>query len=124
MSALILVIDDDLIVRKTVTRILEDENYRVLAVENGDQGLAAFRKVQPDLVLTDIIMPEKEGLETIITIRLEHPSAKIIAMSGGGRIQNSDFLKMAKAFGANETLSKPFGPEELLELVGRCLTQA
>lgn len=118
---MILVVDDDLIVRETVTRILEDNGYRVLTAENGAQALEIFRAKQPDLVLTDIIMPEKEGIETIIVIRKERRAARIVAMSGGGRVQNRHFLDLAKALGADEVLEKPFSDAELLEKVRRCL---
>jgi CheY-like chemotaxis protein len=121
MTALILVVDDDVIVRETITRILEDKGYRVLTAENGDEGLSLFRAKRPDLVLTDIIMPEKEGIETIIVIRKEAPAARIIAMSGGGRAQNKHFLDLAKALGADDALDKPFIEADLLDRVERCL---
>jgi DNA-binding response OmpR family regulator len=117
----ILVIDDDGLVRDTIVRILERKGYRVLVAEDGARGLRMFRSEQPDLVITDIIMPEKEGLETIREIRGERPEAKILAVSGGGRIGNIDFLEFAGKLGACEIMPKPFDPADLLDAVGRCL---
>src|ERR1700731_236020 len=109
----ILVIDDNELVRQTVQCILEDEGYTVTCAEDGVRGMAAFRDRRPDLVLTDIMMPEKEGLETIMEMRSDWPGRPIIAMSGGGRIKNANFLKMARELGPDPTLAKPFAPEEL-----------
>ena len=120
----ILVIDDDVIVRETIVQILEDRGYTVLSAEDGDRGLALFRAERPDLVITDIIMPEKEGIQTITEMRGERPDAKIIAISGGGRIGNTDFLKIARHLGAMDIIPKPFDPDELVSRVRRCLNGA
>jgi len=88
---------------------------------DGVRGLRMFRSEQPDLVITDIIMPEKEGIETIREIRGDCPDAKIIAISGGGRIGNMDFLKVAEKVGASEIIAKPFDPTGLGNIVSRCL---
>jgi DNA-binding response OmpR family regulator len=117
----ILVIDDDTIVRNTIIQILEDESYEVLSAEDGIRGMALFRSEQPDLVITDIIMPEQEGIQTITEMRKTKPDAKIIAMSGGGRIGNTDFLKIALVLGAMNVIPKPFDPDELLMIVSACL---
>jgi two-component system chemotaxis response regulator CheY len=117
----ILVIDDDVIVRETIVQILEDGGYQVLSAEDGKRGMAAFRRERPDLVITDIIMPEQEGIQTITEIRGVKPDAKIIAISGGGRIGNTDFLKIARHLGAFDAIAKPFDPDDLLNRVGRCL---
>jgi DNA-binding response OmpR family regulator len=119
--AKILVVDDDAMVRTTMSTILRHHGFEVELAINGKQGLAAFREAAPDLVITDIIMPEKEGLETIIEMRRVRPSIKIIAMSGGGRVGNSDFLRMAKSLGADAVIPKPFGPNDLLGCVKTCL---
>ena len=119
--AKILVIDDDIIVRKTLIQILEDRGYQVVSAEDGKRGVAAFRSERPDLVITDIIMPEQEGIQTITEIRGMTPEAKIIAISGGGRIGNTDFLKIARHLGAADIISKPFDPDDLLSRVGLCL---
>ncbi len=117
----VLVIDDDSLVRDTIVRILERKGYQVLVACDGLRGLRMFRSEQPDLVITDIIMPEKEGLETIRDIRAECPDVKIIAISGGARIGNMDFLEMAGKLGASEIIPKPFDPSELISIVARCL---
>jgi DNA-binding NtrC family response regulator len=119
--AKILVIDDDVIVRETIVQILEDGGHQVVSAEDGKRGMAAFRSEHPDLVITDIIMPEQEGIQTITEIRGVQPNAKIIAISGGGRIGNTDFLKIARHLGAFDAIAKPFDPDDLLSRVGRCL---
>jgi two-component system, chemotaxis family, chemotaxis protein CheY len=120
--AKILVIEDDTIVRMTVARLLEDAGYQVLCAVDGRQGMALFRSEQPDLVITDIIMPEQEGIQTITEMSKARPDAKIIAMSGGGRIGNIDFLKIAQALGAMDVVPKPFDPDFLLAVVENCLS--
>lgn len=119
----ILVIDDDLLVRRTIVRILRGAGYETLVAENGSLGLDLFERERPDLVITDIIMPEKEGIETIRAIRQLSPEAKIIAMSGGGRTGNADFLAMAGKLGASDTLHKPFGAAQLVASVARWLAK-
>ena len=117
----ILVIDDEELARFTVREILEGAGYEVAEAKNGNQGLA-FQKAQPnDLVITDIIMPDKEGVETIIELKRDFPTLPIIAISGGGRTRNLDFLKLAEQYGAQKVLAKPFSEEELLESVQTCL---
>jgi two-component system chemotaxis response regulator CheY len=117
----ILVIDDDALVRKTIVHLLEEAGYVVPSAEDGVRGMAMFRSEQPDLVITDIIMPEQEGIQTIAEMRKAKPDAKIIAISGGGRIGNTDFLKIARVLGAMDVISKPFDPDELLTIVRDCL---
>ena len=113
----ILVIDDDVMVRKTIIRLLEDGGYKVLSAEDGVRGMAIFRSEQPDLVITDIIMPEQEGIQTIIEMRKAKPDAKIIAISGSGSIGNIDFLRIAQLLGASDAIAKPFDPDDLLKRV-------
>jgi CheY-like chemotaxis protein len=120
----ILVIEDNAIVRNTMTRILEAAGYTVIMANDGLQGVDAFRKEQPDIVISDIIMPEQEGIATIRQILGEQPSAKIIAISGGGRIGNTDFLQIAKKMGATDAVAKPFDPDDLLNRISTCLNAA
>lgn len=117
----ILLIDDEAPVLHTLQLLLEESGYAVTVARNGKDGVAAFRAGRPDLVLTDIIMPDQEGIETIMQIRRDCPDARIIAMSGGGRIGNSDFLAIASALGADATIAKPFEVDDLLILVQRTL---
>jgi DNA-binding NtrC family response regulator len=117
----ILVIDDDALVRTTLECLLRDAGYEIATAEDGVRGMAIFRSEQPDLVITDIIMPEQEGIQTIIEMRKAKPDAKIIAISGSRRIGNADFLKMAQSLGAMDVVSKPFDADELLTIVENCL---
>jgi CheY-like chemotaxis protein len=123
VTALILVVDDDVIVRETVTRMLEEGGYRVLSAENGEQALTIFRAERPDLVVTDIVMPVLGGIESIIALYQDHPTARILAMSGGGHVQGREFLRLAKALGVTGILAKPFTATDFLERVARCLKE-
>lgn len=120
----ILVIDDNIAVRNTLTQILESAGYQVVCAEDGQRGLNVFRAEQPDLVITDIIMPEKEGIETIRDIRHECPNAKIIAISGGGRGGNNDYLKVARQLGASDVIAKPLDPDQFIAIVHHRLAAA
>jgi YesN/AraC family two-component response regulator len=120
--ARILIIEDDTRVRETYCLILEQAGYEVVTATDGKEGMRVFREKSPDLVITDIIMPEKEGLEVIRELKRDFPEVKIIAISGGGYAQPEDYLKTAKLFGAMCTLTKPIEQEELLEAVQECLT--
>ena len=113
----VLVIEDDGSVRSLIRKILEGEGYEVLEAPDGDQGVRTFRDERPDLVLTDIFMPEKEGLETISELGLLDPAVRVIAISGGGNMGILNPLPMAAKLGAVRTLAKPFGRRELLEAV-------
>ncbi|HVA15848.1 MAG TPA: response regulator [Stellaceae bacterium] len=113
----ILVIDDEPMIRHMITRILERASYAVVSAANGIQGLACFRRERPSLVITDLIMPDREGIETIRLILRDQPGMPIIAISGSGRIGSADFLSMARELGASDILRKPFEPRDLLELV-------
>jgi DNA-binding response OmpR family regulator len=120
----VLVIDDDSAVRATLAFVLEERGYRVLQSENGETGLTAFRAHNPDLVITDIVMPVKEGLQTITEIRRERPGTRIIALSGGSRRGHNDFLDIARQLGAWDVLVKPFEVEDILARVDRCFGAA
>lgn len=109
----ILLVDDDESFRKMLRITLGKMGHQVVEAPNGKEALKLFQDSPPDLVMTDLIMPEKEGLETIRELRRSNPMVKIIAMSGGGRVNPGDFLKVAKILGANTVLAKPFTNEEL-----------
>ena len=120
----ILVIDDNVVVRNTIIQMLESEGYEVVSAEDGRRGLSVFRSEKTDLVITDIIMPEKEGIETIRDIRGEAPDTKIIAISGGGRMGNTDFLKIARQLGASDVIAKPLDPDHFISVVRDRLAKA
>jgi DNA-binding NtrC family response regulator len=117
----ILVIDDDRAVRITVEAMLKREGYEVVCAVDGAEGIGTFERASPHLIVTDIIMPTKEGLETIVEIRSRDPMIPIIAISGGGRLHNADFLQMARKLGANEILAKPFTSQQLVGAIRRLL---
>jgi CheY-like chemotaxis protein len=120
----ILVIEDNAIVRNTMMRILQAAGYDVVTANDGLEGVALFRQETPDLVISDIIMPQQEGIATIRQILAESPGTKIIAISGGGRIGNTDFLQIARKMGAVDALPKPFDPDDLLGRIDNCLKAA
>jgi len=117
----ILVIDDEELARFTIREILEAADFEVDEAENGRVGVDKQKATPFDLIITDIIMPEKEGVETIIDLKQEFPDLKIIAISGGGRTRNLDFLKLSERFGAAKILAKPFTEGQLLEAVNEVL---
>jgi CheY-like chemotaxis protein len=121
MAQKILIIDDEPTIRHMVARILERAGYATVSAANGAQGFASFCRDRPSLVITDIIMPVREGIETIHRIRRERADLPIIAMSGSTRKGGADFLAMAYELGATAILRKPFEPVELLDCVTRCL---
>jgi CheY-like chemotaxis protein len=120
----ILVIDDEEAIRTLCRRILTHEGYQVIEAPDGAEGVRQYREQRPDLIITDIIMPEKEGIETIMDLRREFPAVKIIAISGGGQATTgATCLHLAKSLGALKTLAKPFTRQELLEAVRYALEQ-
>lgn len=124
MATKILLIDDNKDVREMLREELVAAGYEVTAVANGNAGLAAVRKAPVDIVVTDIFMPEKEGLETIVEMRRDFPQIKIIAISGGSsrpRNQRTDHLAIAHDIGADEILRKPFEPAQLVGAIERLI---
>ena len=121
MKSYILVIDDEALVRQALTQVLEHRGYEVQCAPDGRQGLRAFHMRRPDLVISDIIMPEMEGIETIMELRILSRDCPIIAMSGGGRLGKADFLTAAMELGATASLRKPFETAELLRTIAGCL---
>lgn len=119
--ARILVIDDEDLVRMTVSQMLERDGHTISEAADGQKGLVMLRENPVDLVITDILMPNKEGMETITELRQIYSGLKIIAMSGGGRIRNTGFLSVAEKLGADAVLSKPFRSQQLRDTVNACL---
>jgi len=119
--ARILVIDDDPMARDIVVEILSQKGHQAVEACNGRQGLEQFHNADFDLVITDIIMPDVEGIETIIQLRKDKPDVKIIAISGGGKISAYSHLSLAEKFGVKKTLAKPFSKADLLTAVDELL---
>ncbi len=119
--AKILVIDDDDDLRDVLCEALAEQGHEVHAASDGLKGVTLLETLRVDLVVTDILMPRKEGIETIRDLRRLTPAVKIVAMSGGGRSKQLMFLKVAEDFGADVTLQKPFRLGEFLAVVERLL---
>lgn len=109
-----LVIDDDDFVRATVASMLEAAGYDVHQAQDGDSGLMLFEEHRPELVVTDVLMPNKEGIETILELRQRNAEVRIIAMTGGGEIGATPILDVARKLGADDVLHKPFSRNDLL----------
>lgn len=123
--ARILIIDDSDPFRKLLREILEREGFDVSEAANGDLGIREFHRMHTDLVITDIVMPEKEGIQTIRELKRDVPGVKIIAISGGGRHTHApDYLQLALDFGADRAFPKPFDRLELLNTVRNMLGPA
>ena len=117
----ILVIDDDIDIREMLQRMLTIEGYKVLIASDGVEGVALHKENPVDLIITDIIMPNKEGISVIQDLKLKTPDLKIIAISGGGRVSPANWLELAEAFGADHTLVKPFERKQILNAVEKLL---
>lgn len=113
----ILIIDDD----QAILRMLEDyfsgEGFIIDTAENGRKGVKQYTAKGADLVIMDVLMPEQDGIETIRMLKKIDPEVKVIAISGGGKIEADSYLKMIRHFGAVSTLKKPVSPSLLLEAV-------
>ena len=119
--ARILVIDDEPLVLKTVKAFLEHAGHHVVEACDGRTGVDLFAQESFDLVIADILMPGREGIETIAILRGLKPAAKILAMSGGGRTGSIEFLSFAAKDGAGATIKKPFSRSEFMEKVSSLL---
>ena len=117
----ILVIDDDIDLCLIVREVLQAEGYGVSVATDGAKGIALQRSQPASLVITDIFMPNMEGIETIRDFRKEFPGVPIIAMSGGGRLKNQGSLFTARELGAAVVLRKPFEMSDLLRSVANVL---
>jgi CheY-like chemotaxis protein len=119
--ATILLVEDDDQYRAMLNEVLRLAGHEVFLARNGNEALRLYQAQPADVVLTDLIMPEKEGLETIRELRALNPAVKIIAMSGGGRINSKDYLLMAQRFKAQRVLAKPFLQQTLLTMIRELL---
>ena len=116
-GARILVIDDEEGVRELIADALRTAGYHVVEAGDGAEGLAILADGPIDVVVTDMIMPRKEGIETIVELKRAHPEIGVVAISGGGRTKNYQFLELAKSLGADSVLQKPFTVGNLLEQI-------
>lgn len=114
-----LIIDDEPEVRESIAYLLK--GHRVVTAGDGHEGMQVCQLEKPDLVILDIVMPRKEGMETIIDMRKIWPTLPIIAVSGGWREYHQDYLHDALALGANKVMVKPFDPEEFRQAVAELL---
>jgi DNA-binding response OmpR family regulator len=113
----VLVVDDNEDMRVTVQALLQADGFEVSVAADGEAALALHRKSPADVVITDLFMPDKDGIETIIELRKLYPMVKIVAISGWTSTQGSDYLQVAREIGAAATLQKPFDPAELSRVV-------
>jgi len=120
----ILVVDDDPALLGTIGRVLRSGGYDAHLASDGLEGLRMFRAVKPDLVITDINMPVKEGLDVILLLRTWVPEQRIIAITGGGKPGKADPFLAAPELGAWSVIAKPFRAEQLLRSVAECLAAA
>ena len=119
----ILLVDDDDLFRKMLRLTLVKMGYTVTEARNGKEALRAYEEEPADVVMTDLIMPEKEGLETIQALKKTQPTVRILAMSGAGRSSWPDFLRVAKMMGADRILPKPFSNDEMTTMLDDLLTE-
>jgi DNA-binding response OmpR family regulator len=111
--AVILLVEDDIELREMLRIALVRKDYVVLEAENGREALIHFKPGITDLVITDLIMPEEDGLKVLMKIREMKPGIKVIAISGGGKAGPGSYLNLAKALGADVIFSKPFSINDL-----------
>ena len=121
--AKILVVDDNNELREMTSRVLRNAGHIVTGATNGNEATRLVQDNTFDLVITDLVMPEKDGIETIMELHRKIPALKIIAMSGGGLIAPENYLVFAQQLGAAQTLAKPFPRDELLAAVDRVLSE-
>jgi len=117
----ILIIEDDDLMRTIIATMLKRAGYETVMAANGIEGLLVFRSSPADLVITDLLMPEKDGLETIRELHGEFPDVPIIAMSAGSQLTALSFLPVAMRLGAKYLLPKPFDKDFLLKTVAEAL---
>jgi len=122
--ARILVVDDDVSFNETLKQYLEYVGHEVICAFDGGQGLRLFEQETPDLVITDIVMPDVDGMEFLFKAMddILHIPCKIIAISGGGRIGGKEYLATAKVLGADDILEKPFRRADLLKRIENLLS--
>lgn len=121
--ATILIVDDDPTVRLIAGELLRSEDHAIVEAEDGDEALKIVASMAVDLVVLDMLMPNKDGLETIVELRRRNPGIRILAISSGGRMEPGHLLRTAMLFGADECLQKPLRLEAFSQAVERLLAQ-
>jgi CheY-like chemotaxis protein len=122
MAPRILMVEDEKYSRSMFVQLLRERGYEVFEADNGLTGMQQLREQTVDLVVTNMIMPEMDGVETIVAVRSRYPAVKILAISGSGFNHADSCLKIARALGAHKTLAKPLDPTEFLRTVEELLT--
>ena len=117
----VLIVEDDKELREMLKLSLSRRNFTVFEADNGKSAIAHFKPTITDLVVTDIIMPEEDGLKVVIKLRELKPTIKIIAISGGGKVGPGSYLNLAKALGADAIYSKPFSINDLIAKIEQLL---
>ncbi len=121
--ALVMIVDDDQQILKLLSEIIKKEGHQVVPAEDGEFAIQLFQQQPTDMVITDLLMPNKEGLELIQELRSIRPELKIIAYSGGGQMQPDNYLDFAKGMGADRVFSKPIPIKELTTAVSELLAE-
>lgn len=119
----ILIVDDDPMLRLIATEMLQGKDYAIVEAEDGDEALRLIQSLPVDLVVLDMLMPNKDGLETIIELRKHQPQVRILAISSGGRMDGASLLRIAMAMGADDTLLKPIRVETFAPKVAELLAR-
>ncbi len=112
--ATILLVEDDELVRDMLTQILQRASHNVITAANGEEAIEVLKKTNPDIMITDIIMPKMSGITLISEVKSRHPKMEIIAISGGGRLDPTGYLDLSESLGASASFEKPINKEALL----------
>jgi DNA-binding NtrC family response regulator len=120
----VLIVDDDDNLRYALSKLLRKAGYLVLEAHNGRVASKLLRKAMPDVLVTDIVMPEQDGMGLLNTARELNPSIPVLVMTGGGNIVGLDYMSLAQTMGANATLCKPFDNDEVLSVVANLVMVA
>ena len=121
---IVLIIEDDPIMLRNLAQWFQQAGSKVMVAHDGVEGLTQFNRLRPNAVVTDIIMPNREGVETLMAIKNLDPDVKILAISGGGRLGSTDLLRTARGLGADAVMAKPFRSTDVVGAVARLLQPA
>jgi two-component system response regulator (stage 0 sporulation protein F) len=114
IMATILLVEDDDLVKDMLTQVLQRANYKVISAANGEEATEVLKNAEPDLMVTDLIMPKKSGMTLISEVKNKHPNMEIIAISGGGRLDPTGYLDLSESLGATISFEKPIDKSALL----------